>query len=381
MACVSADMPRVKRPRARVLAAVAAAAAICLGTLPASTAAVPQPTTRSSVDDRGRVTFTISSFNVLGSFHTRPRARLSRMGSGVERIGRTVRLLDRHAVDVVGFQEFQMDQFEEFYRLAGDRYGVYPGGVNRRAVQNSIAWNLDSWQFVDGRAVPIPYFKGVEWAMPVVLLQNKLTGQLAYFMNFHNPATNRRHKKNAKWRNEAMMREIALTNVLYYETGLPVFLTGDMNERDKYFCPVRAQSPMKSASGGNVRDGVCTMPPSPGVDWIFGAKRRGKFTRFLRDDSRLVDRTSDHPMLVADVRLKPAPADGIWPAPPLWPLFTTVPTIPAWPTVPPPPACPVDPWTGAVPPRDPVTGDCPVPVNPGTTDPGTTDPTYPPPAA
>jgi hypothetical protein len=368
MAPVTTDMPRVNRPLARALAAFVAVAATALAILPAGTAAgVPSQV----LDDRGRVTFTISSFNVLGSFHTKPRSRLAWMGSGPERIARAVRLLDQHSVDVVGFQEFQMDQFEEFYRLAGDRYGVYPGGLNRRAVQNSIAWKTDAWQFVDGRAVPIPYFDGIEWAMPVVLLQNKLTGQMAYFANFHNPATNRRHRGNDKWRAEAMRREIALANTIHAESGLPLFITGDMNERDDYFCPMAEQAPMKAANGGKSKDGVCTMPPAPGVDWIFGAKRRGKFVSFLRDDSRLVDRTSDHPMIVADVRLKPAVLDGTPPVvPPLevpaWPLFPTVLGFPATPTVPVPPTpepCAPDPETGTIPPTDPATGaPCPTPT-------------------
>jgi hypothetical protein len=332
MVRVTADTPQVKRLNLRALVVSAVAGAVAVTSLAAGSAVGAQPGRTAVLDEAGRVTFRIASFNVLGSTHTQPRARLARMGSGVERIGLALRLLDKRAIDVVGFQEMQIDQFTEFYRLAGDRFGVYPGGVDRRSVQNSIAWRLDTWRFVEGHTVSIPYFDGIEWPMPVVQLQNTLTGQVAYFANFHNPATNRRHRGNDVWREEAMRRQIALANSLYYETGLPVFFTGDMNERDKYFCPMVAGAPMKAANGGSVKNGVCTLPPRPvNVDWIFGAKQRGRFTGFVRDDGPLVNRITDHPVIYADVRLKPAPA---YLPPPPDPSTDPLPTEPVPPTAP-----------------------------------------------
>ena len=303
MTCVTADTSKVKRLNLRLLAVSATALAAALTTSTSGTAVGAQPAQATVARIGEPTTFTISSFNVLGSNHTGPN---SRYASGLERIGLAVKLLDKHGVDVVGFQELQMDQFTEFYRIAGTRYGVYPGGVDRRTVQNSIAWNLASWQFVSGETVPIPYFDGEEWQMPVVLLQNVTTGQLAYFSNFHNPATNRRHPGNQVWRDEATRREVALVNSLYYETGLPVFVTGDMNEREEYFCAMAGGAPMKAANGGRFKDGVCTPPPYPmPVDWIFGAKGRGAFSNYVRDDSALVNKITDHFVIRADVSIKP----------------------------------------------------------------------------
>ena len=34
-----------------------------------------------------------------------------------------------------------------------------------------------------------------------------------------------------------------MVNRLRTETGLPVFVTGDMNERDEYFCQMTTQRP------------------------------------------------------------------------------------------------------------------------------------------
>ena len=233
---VTTDLSRVKRPDPRILLVSALAAVVTLTTTTVGAAAAPARTAALAYQRTVEpVTFTLSSFNVLGSTHTTSGGR---MASGVERIGLAVKLLDRTGVDVVGFQELQLDQFSAFYSLAGDRYGIYPGGVDRRTVQNSIAWSLASWRFVEGHTVPIPYFDGVEWQMPVVLLQNVQTGQLAYFTNFHNPATNKKHPGQKKWRVEATRREVALVKSLYWETGLPVFVTGDMNDREEYFCPM-----------------------------------------------------------------------------------------------------------------------------------------------
>ena len=311
-------------PRILLVSAAVAVLALTTTTVGAATATPARTAAVSMAKKRTvePVTFTLSSFNVLGSTHTTSG---SRMASGVDRIALAVKLLDRTETDVVGFQELQLDQFYAFYNLAGDRYGIYPGGVDRRSVQNSIAWKLDTWRMVEDatHTVSIPYFDGIEWQMPVVLLQNVQSGQVAWFANFHNPATNKKHPGQDKWRAEAMRREIALAKTLYWETGYPVFITGDMNEREKYFCPMVAGAPMKAANGGsyNRKTRACTPPKPMPVDWIFGPKRRATFSNYVRDDSALVRRITDHFVIRADVTL---------PAPPLFlpppPVDPTTPT-------------------------------------------------------
>ncbi|MGZ8743604.1 MAG: endonuclease/exonuclease/phosphatase family protein [Nocardioides sp.] len=288
----------------RSFLATATALAAALTTLSVGTAEGAQRDT--TVVRTGEPTaFTLSSFNVLGSTHTGPN---SRFASGVERMSLTVKLLDRHGVDVVGFQELQMDQWAEFTRLAGDRFGVYPGGISRRAVQNSVAWSLDMWEQVaeESFLVDIPYFNGDLYPMPVVLLRNKVTGVEAWFANFHNPATNRKHRNSTKYRMQAVALETALANRLIAESDRPLFITGDMNDREKFYCAMAGGAPMKAANGGKFKDGVCTPPPYPmPVNWIMGAKTRGKFTNYVRDDSKLVNKITDHFVIRADVTIKP----------------------------------------------------------------------------
>jgi hypothetical protein len=302
-------------PRSLLRSAALSFTALTLAVTGAVTAAVTAssasavPTVKTPVLSKRlgeRTEFRISSFNVLGASHTRSGGRHARMASGAYRIRLAVRFLDREGIDVAGLQEFQMPQFEEFVRVAGDRFGVWPGGVSRRTVQNSIVWRLDQFTFVTGHTVQIPYHDGVLWDMPVVLLRHNVTGQLAYFANFHNPATNRRHRDGDVWREIATGIETSLVKTLAKETRLPVFVTGDMNAREDYFCRMVSEAPMRAANGGSYKHGVCTPPPRPmPVNWIFGVKRRGKFSDYVRDDSRLVNRITDHFVVHADVSIGP----------------------------------------------------------------------------
>ena len=113
---------------------------------------------------------------------------------------------------------------------------MYPGlTMGRRAGENSVAWRADTWEMVQPGLIPIPYFNGRIRPMPYVLLRHKQTGVQAYFSTFHNPANIGGNMQ--RFRNEATNREIKLFNQLE-TTGTPQFVTGDMNERDEYFCRI-----------------------------------------------------------------------------------------------------------------------------------------------
>ena len=293
---VTANASRVTRSLALTCAIVITvlATALALGG-PAATGATTPPA--GYVGSTVPVEFTLSSFNVLGSKHTMGRGpKAARFGPGPKRIRMAARVLDRHGVDVVGFQELQMDQWAEFTRVAGTRYGVYPGGITRRMVQNSIAWSLDTWELIEGQTIQIPYFKGILWDMPIVKLRHKPTGALVYFANFHNAATNRKRGNNDALRADATNRQISMARSLAYETGLPVFITGDMNEKESYFCKFTAATGMVAANGGS-NNGSCNPPRPSKIDWIFGSPAV-QFSGYVADRSPLVRRTADHPFIV-----------------------------------------------------------------------------------
>jgi hypothetical protein len=253
--------------------------------------------------------FVISSFNVLGSSHTTGK---SRMASGVSRVRTAAQLLNLHGVDVVGFQELQPDQYRSFLGAAGGAFNVYPGlAAGPLGVDNSIAWRTAEWTLVDSRTVPIPYFGGNLRPMPAVLLEHNETGRRIWVANFHNPATNSKRGNNDRHRAAAAAREVALVNQLVDETGYPVFITGDMNDREAYFCRMTGGAPMVAANGGS-NDGGCNPPPYPmPVDWIFG-HQMVDFSNYVRDEGPLVRRTSDHPMIRATATLDGQ--DGLPPA-------------------------------------------------------------------
>jgi endonuclease/exonuclease/phosphatase family metal-dependent hydrolase len=245
--------------------------------------------------------FVISSFNVLGSSHT--SGRRDGMAPGRVRIRQAAQLLAHHGVDVVGLQELQLDQYQELARVAGATYDFWPGtAAGRLGNENSLAWRTSEWTAVEKYTTPIPYFGGRPRPMPYVLLRHNVSGRYAWFANFHNPATNPNTGNNDRWRARAAALEVALANRLRAETGYPVFITGDMNEREKVFCPMTGGAAMVAANGGSNVAGACR-PPSPmNVDWIFGSDMV-TFTGYFRDDGPFVNRTSDHPMIVARVVL------------------------------------------------------------------------------
>jgi len=252
--------------------------------------------------------FTLSSFNVLGSSHTfgTGKGKKSGMAPGVVRARWAAELIGRHGAEVVGFQELQSNQLAILRRHTNMEF--FPGSSMRRAdSENSIGWRRDRWVAVETRTVTVPYFNGNGRQMPYVRLRNRATGLEAWFANFHNPADTRRFPGQQRFRSRAVNVEVALANRLIRETHTPVFITGDMNERDDYFCRLTGGAPMVAARGGS-NSGVCR-PESPrGVDWIFGSKGV-TFTDYLEDRSETVERTSDHPMLVARVRLLGDPLD------------------------------------------------------------------------
>ncbi len=242
----------------------------------------------------------ISSFNVLGSSHTVPGGERPGMEPGPARIRSAIKLLERHQVDIVGFQELQGDQLREFQKVAGERYAVYPGfALGKREAVNSIAWRKDKWELVRPGSIEIPYFDGNRRQMPVVRLRNRETGQEAYFANFHNPADTKRFPDQERWRDLATAKQIDLVNRLRKETGLPVFVTGDMNEREEYYDTLTRSTEMVAANSGPHGQ----RPKQMGIDWIFGSPDI-RFSDFTRDRSALVKRTTDHPMIVSKARIK-----------------------------------------------------------------------------
>ena len=269
------------------------------GTTGGSTGGTPAPTpTPIPPPTPGRTAaFGLMTFNVLGASHTTRGERGFRTGAA--RVPGVVSLLTRHGADVVGFQELEPVQGRAFVSRTGGAYGLYPGPSSRWSA-NSIAWRKDRWSLVRSTTVTVPYFDGRSSQQPVVLLRDKTTGMSMYFANFHNPADTRAHPRQQKWRLQATTAEIAMARRIH-ATGLPLFVTGDMNERAAYFCRLTAgASFLRAAKGGSNGSGGCTPHQATNIDWIFGTSG-ARFSGYTEDRSALVRRTTDHPVMTAHV--------------------------------------------------------------------------------
>jgi endonuclease/exonuclease/phosphatase family metal-dependent hydrolase len=246
--------------------------------------------------------FTLATFNVLGHSHTKPGGNKPGWPQAGARMRAAVQTLRGHDVDLVGFQELQSLQKREFARLAKGWQVFHPP----RDPENAVAWDTDAFTFVDAWTLPIPYFNGRARHMPIVTLRDNASGQVIRLLNVHNPADTHRYRHQGRYRAEATRREIAAAQRLN-SRKVPLLVTGDMNERTKFFCTFTADGQMKAAAGGSNVDGTCTPPTFGLIDWIFGSAL-ATFSDFAVDRTTLQRKISDHPMVIA--RVWPAAEGG-----------------------------------------------------------------------
>ncbi len=246
----------------------------------------------------GHTNLVVSSFNVLGSSHTGPGSDHPGVETGVKRMQYTAKLFEQHGIDVAGLQECQGDQFAEFNKLTNNKYAAFPGTELGRNTVNSIVWDKSKWTAVEKHTIEIPYFGGHKEPMPYVLLQNKQTGQRTWVANFHNPASTKHHPDQERFRDAATDKEIALVKRLEKKTGLPVILTGDMNENAEYYKRMTAGTDLESSHKGP--NGAA--PNDTGIDWIFGSPSV-HFSGYDRSRDPLVKKASDHPIVVSNAKI------------------------------------------------------------------------------
>jgi hypothetical protein len=283
------------------LVATALTSAIAVSTFapPASVAAVS--TRRDATPTPTAATFTISSFNVLGASHTE---HSKKWDTGAVRIVRVNRLLNRHHVDVAGFQEMQASQLTKFLDITQGEWAVYPGlQLARHDSENSIGWRTDKFDLLQATTLRIPYFNGGPRRMPLVLLREKANGMMLYVTNYHNPAETSKYHNQGHWRSVATGIEIALQKQLYRLGGIPRFVTGDFNERAPFFCRFAKEAPVRAARPNTFyQDGKCHADRPRAVDWILGA-RKVTFSNYHEFRGHLVDITTDHPVISTRVHL------------------------------------------------------------------------------
>ncbi len=246
----------------------------------------------------------VASFNVLGAGHTSPSGNKAGRGwaSGAQRMQWAVQAIQKYRLDVVGLQEFESPQYDEFMNLVGDQFGVYPGDqLGNMAMRDSIVWRLSKWQLVESHWIDIPYFYGNPVKMPYVLLRNVQTGRLAWFFNTHNPADAR--GPAGKWRRQGYRLEWALQSQLRSEyPDVPFFSTGDKNDKAPYFCPTARHSDLHAASGSVATATTCTLAKPSRIDWVMGTSDV-RFSGYQDVRDALIQKTTDHHLVYSDAQI------------------------------------------------------------------------------
>ena len=238
-------------------------------------------------------TFQIGTLNVLGSQHTRGSKRF---GPGTVRTSRAAGMFLSRGVDLLGLQEVQDDQLNVLYgRLPG--YGIWPGrALGNNGVRLQIAYSQALFELVDSGSITTR-FDFQSRPIPYVLLRDRRTGGEFWVVNIHNSP-----KGQEADRDSATAAEIALFNRLR-ASNRPVLVTGDMNEKEEWFCRVATGAGMVAANGGSGAGG-CSLPPGPlRIDWIMGGGGVD-FSGYVQDGASLAGIT-DHWFVRATVTVTP----------------------------------------------------------------------------
>lgn len=241
--------------------------------------------------------FTLGSFNVLGSQHSTPSGDHPRFPPASRRSAEAAGLIRAHGVDVLGTQELQPDQLNALQRYTG--MAAYPGyAFGADNTDNSILYDPSVFEFVSGTSFPITFMHAVR-PQTVLKLRERSTGREMYFVNMHASAGEGRYAVSRRNGHYAAVSEI---NRLKQE-GLPVFLTGDMNDREEFYCRVVPPTGLVAAVGGNVSGG-CHPAPHLAVDWVLGTPDT-TFTHYWEDRSPVFRKISDHFFVSAVANVSP----------------------------------------------------------------------------
>jgi endonuclease/exonuclease/phosphatase family metal-dependent hydrolase len=242
-------------------------------------------------------TFTMTSFNVLGSQHTAPGGDAQEFAPGRIRSEWAAGLVSSYGATVVGLQELQADQLAAIDRALGGRFDFWPGtAMGGAGIPQSLMWDSTVWKATYEDSITIP-FMGRTRPQPIVRLQHLETGREVYVLNIHNSPRDRHIREGE--RDKATAIEIAAINQLRQQDGIPVFIMGDFNEHAEAFCKITGQTDMNAAQGGS-NNGACHPPSQMRVDWIFGSSDAA-FTGFRFDTGPQVRRITDHAVLTSTV--------------------------------------------------------------------------------
>lgn len=246
------------------------------------------------------VTLKIGTFNVLGSQHSAAGGDRRNFPAASWRTPQAASLIKQHGVDVVGLQEAQEDQLNGLQRATG--FAAYPGyAFGAKETDNSILYNTAKFEFVDGSSFPVTFMHAVR-PQTILKLRDRATGREMYFVNMHVSAGH--DQKNTGTRIAGQLKGADVVNDLR-ASGLPVFVTGDMNDRAEFFCRFLPRTGGVAAVGGSISGG-CHPPGRMAVDWVVGSSDVS-FSNYWQDGTPQARKISDHYLVSATATVAAAP--------------------------------------------------------------------------
>ncbi|MDO9456142.1 hypothetical protein [Nocardioides sp.] len=228
----------------------------------------------------------VGSLNVLGSQHTAPGGTRRSYPPASVRSPQQAGLISKQGLEIVGMQELQEDQLNSISSRTG--LTAYPGYAwGSKETDNSILYDAGRFEMVSGDQFTIP-FMGRPRPQPILRLRVRATGREFYVVNTHPSAGH-----GGRYAAERAHGQDVLVGVLedLKSTGLPILLTGDMNDREGFYDRVVCRGGMVSASGGS----GCASRPSQmhAVDWVAGSPSVS-FTSYVSDTEAGDRRLTDH---------------------------------------------------------------------------------------
>jgi endonuclease/exonuclease/phosphatase family metal-dependent hydrolase len=234
-------------------------------------------------------TFRVATLNILGSNHA---------GGGLSRAAREAALIRDRGIQLLGLQEVQRDQRGVFLNNLGAMQMWPQDALGRDGYRVQIMWRTDRFEMV-GNGGSSHTFNGIPSVpIPYVLLRDKQTGAQFWVIVTHNSPQGRQGERNA-----SAEIQIDLVNRLR-ESGHPVLLMGDLNEKTTVFCKFATRAGMTAANGGSGAGGSCQVPGGPQrIDWIFGTADSVDFSGYVQDNATVSGGMSDHHMVYADAKV------------------------------------------------------------------------------
>ncbi|MCW2735474.1 cutinase family protein [Nocardioides sp.] len=234
---------------------------------------------------RGAMSAEVMTFNILGSQHTAPGGARPNFAPGRVRTEWAKNLINQRGATLVGLSEPQPDQITALDVATNGAFSFYPGNtMGYDAAPQSVMWKDSEWSYVWGNTLQMP-FMGASRPQALVRLRNTSTGREIYWINAHlSPGKMQTDRDKGMDIIKQTVKQLA-------GDGLPVLVTGDLNEHAKAFRRIACPTDLNAAVGGETKGAACRLPKAMRVDWIFG---RGSFDNTEVNQGAQVRRTTDH---------------------------------------------------------------------------------------